>query len=192
VSPSGTFEVATPASWHELDLDPSTRRRSIALIVERSGEMNAVTREELARLLDEAAADAQAQGAVFAALYSDVLEDRPVSASLVVSVREGRGEAAPTGMNRSAVAQGLSRVLEGAGSVEVRDLPVGHAVRLRKRLQAPLPGQEAKAEVENVQWFVPSPDGRQLALLAFSTPTLGLAEPFGKLFDAIAGTVRWT
>lgn len=149
-------------------------------------------RNELARLLEQAAAAAEAQGAVFAALYSDVLEKQPVSASLVVSIRPGQGMSPPAGSNRSAVAQGISRVLAETGSVEVRDLPAGPGVRLRKRVQAPIPGEDAEVEVENVQWFVPFPDGTQLALLAFSTPTLGLAEPFGELFDAIAGTLRWT
>jgi hypothetical protein len=166
-------------------------------MVERSGDrLGAVGREELARMLENAAADAEAQGAVFAALYSDVLEERPVSASLVVSVQQGKGSPPPADMTRADLAQGLSQVLAGAGSVEVRDLPAGPGVRLRKRVRAPVPGQEAEVEVEveveNVQWFVPFPDGRHLALLAFSTPTLGLAEPFGKLFDAIAGTLRWT
>ena len=185
------LQVATPASWVDLDLDPSTRRQSIARTVEQAAaHMSPEGRQELARMLERAATDAETQGAVFAAIYSDVIEQRAVSASLVVSVRPGKGMP-PQALNRSELAHGLSRTLATTGSVEVRDLPAGPGVRLRKRVMAPLPGQEAEVEVENVQWFVPSPDGSQLALLAFSTPTLGLAEPFGSLFDAIAGTLQW-
>jgi hypothetical protein len=185
--------VATPASWFELDLDPASRRESIARMVEATADrLDTAGRHKLATMLEGLAADAQAQGAVFAALYSDVLEERTVSASLVVSVRQGKGGPPPAGMTRAAMAQGLSQVLSRSGTVEVRDLPAGPAVRVRARGRGPIPGQEHEVEVENVQWFVPFPDGSDLAMLAFSTPTLGLAEPFGELFDAIAGTLRWT
>lgn len=161
-------------------------------MVEHSADhLDVPRRDELARLLEHGAAEAQAQNAVFAAIYSEVIQERPVSASLVVSVQSGKSTR-PGTVNRSDLAQGLSRILAERGSVAVHDLPAGPAVRLRKRTQAPVPGQEVHVEVEHVQWFVPFPDGRQLALLAFSTPTLGLAEPFGDLFDAIAGTLRWT
>jgi hypothetical protein len=188
-----SLAVASPASWFDLDLDTATRRESIARAVERTADrLDALGRDKLARMLEGLAAEAQAQGALFAALYSDVLEERPVSASLVVSIRQGEGGSAPPGMTREGLAQGLSQVLSRSGEVDVRDLAAGPAVRVRTRIQAPIPGQETEVEVENVQWFVPFPDGSALALLAFSTPSLGLAEPFGKLFDAIAGTLRWT
>jgi hypothetical protein len=193
VSPAASFAIATPASWYELDLNAATRLKSIGGMLARSaGHLDASARDQLAQLLARSAADAQAQGAVMAAIYSDVLEGRPVSASLVASVKQGKDEPGPRALTPSRVAETLFRGLAGAGFVEMRDLPAGRAVRLRKRIQAPVPGQEVDVEVENVQWFVPLPDGRQLALLAFSTPSLGLTEPFGELFDAIAGTLRWT
>jgi hypothetical protein len=188
--------VVTPATWFDLDLDPSTRAASMAGLVESraaGGGVGPAERAELVRLLESTAAAAEAQGAVYAALYSDVLEGRPVSASLVISIVEGRaGPPPPLGTDRAAVAEGVSRLLAGAGAVEVRDLPGGPAVRVRKRIQAQVaPGEGPVAEVENVQWFVPLPGGRHLALLSFSTPTLGLAEALGELFDTIAGTLSW-
>jgi hypothetical protein len=193
VPPSTTSVwIATPASWFDLDLDPGTRNESITRMVQRSGKRLAPAgRAELAGMLEAAAADAAAQGAVFAALYSDVLEDRPVSASLVVSLRQAEGGSPPAGITQAGVAHALSHVLGRTASTEVRELPSGPAVRLRRRIHGSVPGQEIRVEVEDVQWFVPSPDGGEVALLAFSTPTLGLAEPFGDLFDAIAGTLRW-
>ncbi|MGH8998901.1 MAG: hypothetical protein ACRDY7_05865 [Acidimicrobiia bacterium] len=188
--------MATPASWVELDVGDGNRAASAARFVESApDQLGPDGRAELARMAETAVAEAAAKGAVYVACYSAVVEERPVSASLVVSVIEGRDRPPPPGATRHVMAQGLARVLGGAGTVAVRDLPAGPAVRVRTRAQAPVPFPDAsgeqEAEVENVQWFVPSADGRQLALLAFSTPTLGLAESFGELFDAIAGTLRW-
>jgi hypothetical protein len=194
--PTLQLSVVTPATWFDLDLDPATRAASIARMVEErtgAGPEEAARRVELRAVLERAAADAATQGAVYAALFSDVIEGRPVSGSLVVSLREGQGGAPPAGMGPRVVVEGLRRVLEGQGTVEVRELPIGPAVRVRKRVHGQIaPGEGPVAEVESVQWFVPLPGGQHLALLSFSTPTVGLAEPFGELFDAIAGTLSWT
>jgi hypothetical protein len=191
--------VVTPATWFDLDLNPATRVASMGRLMESKVAASAVRpgkeeRADLLSLLERTAADAEAAGAVYAAIYSDVLEGRPVSASLIISIVEGRGgPPPPPGTDRAAVAESLGRVLAEAGTVEVRDLPSGPAVRVRKRIQAQATaGEGPVAEAESVQWFVPLPDATRLALLSFSTPTIGLAEPLGELFDAIAGTLSWS
>lgn len=190
------LSVVTPGTWITLDLDPATRTGSIARAVEQhtgSGPSEEPRRAELKAALERVAADAQGQGGVYAALLSDVIEGRPVAASLIVSLRTGSSASAPAGLTRGLIAEGLRRVLDGHGTTEVRELPVGPAVRVRKRVRADVPMAEGlAAEVETVQWFVPLPDGQHLVLLSFSTPTVGLAEPFGELFDAIAATLSWT
>jgi hypothetical protein len=74
---------------------------------------------------------------------------------------------------------------------KVGDLTAGPALRVRRR-QAVSDRIEDIGEVEVVQWYVPHEGGRRLALLTFSTPNVELAEQFGEVFDAIAGSMRWT
>ncbi|MEW6477212.1 MAG: hypothetical protein AB1679_33585 [Actinomycetota bacterium] len=190
------LSVVTPATWITLDLDPATRNDSIARVVQQrigSGPNEESRRIELRAAFERVMAEAEGQDAVHAALLSDVIEGVPVAASLIVSLREGQSASASAGLNPAVVAQGLRQALDGKGAAEVRELPLGPAVQVRQRVLAQVPvGEGPTAEVETVQWFVPLPDGRHLALLSFSTPNVGLAEPFGKLFDAIAATLSWS
>ncbi|MDP8993092.1 MAG: hypothetical protein M3N31_08605 [Actinomycetota bacterium] len=129
---------------------------------------------------------------MFASLLSDVIEGRPVAASLVVSVtpapEEGDGnlQALVERLRRSTGSEG------GMARVEVVDLPAGAAVRLRRQMLAEADGAGAEgAVVETVQYFVPVPATASLLVLTFSTPNLPLAEAFVELFDTMAQTLHW-
>jgi hypothetical protein len=185
-----------------LDLDPATRQENIARVVSERAEMATETAHlgaELATMLERAAGEAQSQGGVFAAVYSTVSEGRPVGASVVVSLIPGRRplDASLSGDPRRVLAEGLRERYAGPDTdTSVVDLPPGPAARVRRRLRMEVPlgaGQPAAgAEVEQVQFFVPLPSASHIALLTFSTPNVGLAEPFNQLFEAIAGTLTWT
>jgi hypothetical protein len=198
-----TIELVTPASWRVVDLDPATSEQSaIRLVGETLGSEPgaAAARKLMLGLLRDVTTDAAEREAVLVALYSSTADGIPVGASLVASILQAMlGPEGELPSDGEAMADGM-QVVVGAGMGERRDLPGGPALRLRRR-QAALGdpggrtagGEEAwSLEVENVQWFVLHPSGRQLALLSFSTPNLALADAFGEVFDAIAWTLRWT
>lgn len=188
------LRVAVPATWIELDLDPATRTESFARLVEARGlaaQAAGVAPGDLVAMLEGVAARARAAGAVYAAVYSDVIDGIQVSASLIASVVDGQGPPPPPGTDAAAVARGLVPMLAGSGPAEVRTLPAGPAVRVRTSLDAPVPGG-GTAPVDNVRYAVPLPGLDRLALLEFSTPSLDLSDAFAGLFDAIAATLTWS
>lgn len=193
-TPVAEFRMSLPLAWVELDLNPASRPQSIAKVVEErgaAGQALGLSREQLADLLEGVAAQAQAKNGVYAAFYSDILEDKPVSASLIVSIVPAAGEPPPPGSDAMSVAKVLQQMLPPDVDTELRQLGAGPAVRVRRRLEAAIAGVGNLA-IEDVQYVVVLPDLMRLALLDFSTPTVGLAEPFVELFDAIAGTLTWT
>jgi hypothetical protein len=194
VTASADFRLSLPVSWVELDLNPATRAEAIARIVAERGDAGTqlgLSRGQLTDLLESLAAQAQAKNGVYAAFYSDVMEGAPVSASLVVSVIPASGGAAPAGTDPVDVARVLRQMFPADADTELRELGAGPAVRVRRRFEAPIAGME-KVAIENLQYVVVLPDLVRLALLDFSTPTSGLADPFVELFDAIAATLTWT
>jgi hypothetical protein len=196
------LSIATPATWVQLDLDPATRAASIQrLVKERAEAFPEAARfgPELARSLEATVAAAQEQGGVFAAVFSTVSDGKPVGASVVVSLipRANPSTETSVGDPRRVLAEGFRERYAGPETdVAVVDLPPGPATRVRRRLRAEVPvgsgGPAVGADVEQVQYFVPLPGVTHLALLSFSTPNLGLAEPFGELFEAMARTLTWT
>jgi hypothetical protein len=187
--------VMLPAKWIRVDLDPETRAASHAAIVaERGGPAleQGATEAGLAGLLEGVARAARAAGGVYAAFYSDVLGGRQVAASLVISVVEATGAPPPPEADTATLAASLRNLLAGEGEAEVRELPVGPAVRLRRQSNAPVPGGGAStAPVMNVRYVVPLPGLRRLAVLEFSTPNLALGDAFADLFDTIAASFSW-
>src|SRR5205807_2317533 len=76
------FRLALPMTWLDVDLDPETRHESILrLVAERAARTAAAGgSERVAAVIEEAATVAQRHGAVLAAMFADVLDERPVSA----------------------------------------------------------------------------------------------------------------
>jgi len=187
------FRLAVPANWLTVDLDARTSRRSIArLVEERAGSHpeTAESRRQLTQMLQTAAEDAIEQGAVYAAILSTVIAERPVSASLICTVTTS-----PEPVEVDQVASELRRPHTSPSvplEVEVVDLPVGRAVRTRGRRIGEMPAPVLRrVEVESLQYFVPVPGAKRLLLLSFSTPNLPIADALVELFDAIAATLRW-
>jgi hypothetical protein len=189
------FRILLPAKWIELDLDPQTRTSSFRTIVAQRGASaldQGDTADELVSVLETAAAQALALGAVYAAFYSDVLgEDRPVTASLLVSIVRGTGAPLPEGANASTMVSALRDVYASGGETQVHELSASPAVWVKSRGEAPTPGG-AIVPVLNIRYLVPVPDLDRIVVMQFSTPNLALAEPFAELFDAIAGSLAWT
>lgn len=194
MTPTADFKLSLPVAWVELDLNPATRAQTIAgIVADRAGagEQLGLSRAQLGELLESLAAQAEAKNGVYAAFYSDVMEGAPVSASLIVSIVPGSGGPPPPGTDPMSVAQVLRKMFPADIDTELRELGAGPAVRVRRRLEAPVSGA-GNVAIENLQYVVVLPDLTRLAVLDFSTPTVGLADPFVELFDAIAGTLAWT
>ena len=190
------FRLALPATWIRLDLNPRSRKDNIdKLVRERlAAEPNAKKYwRAVASLLDQVAVQAVDSGAVRAWLYTDRIGDKPLSATLLVSIapfnshREGM---APVDL----ISERLSRHGAAGGrssSTSIVDLPTGLGVRFRRRLPVDIPGAGKSVEAETVQYWVPVPGVDAVLVLSFSSPILPLAESFVELFDAIAGTLQW-
>ena len=143
-------------------------------------------------MLAQATAEATRRGAVFASLLSDVVDGRPVAASLLVSMAAGQHGGAIGHLD--ALADRLRAGVSDTGEAEVGvvDLPAGLAVRTRRRTVTRSESRQvAPTEVESVQYFVPVPGTAALLVLSFSTPSLTLADALVALFDAIAESLAW-
>lgn len=189
---SAGIRLATPGDWFDLDLDPRTSDASIGRLVRdhapgRHPDQVAL-RRELTELLQRAVRQARLQGAVLASVTATIMGDRPVSADLLAAVTPVAGEVdLPALGHRLAAEPGAT---EQVREVEVVELPVGPALRVRKGVRPTVVGREVDTDV--VQYFVPVPGGDRLVVLTFSTPIAALADAFAELFDAIAGTLRFT
>ena len=193
------LRLATPANWFDLDLNPSTSAESIARLVEDrvgGGAEQAENRREVVRMLRKATVDAREQEAIFASVLSDVIEGRPVAASVIVSLAKD-GSPAP-GDTATRVRALEVRLAEPGGPIAgaataTKELPgAGWSLRARRRVSIEPPGLEGHpVEVDNVQYFVPLPGSTDLVLLSFSTPNLGLADAMAELFDAVAESLQW-
>ncbi len=201
-SPLGVLDrelvIATPPTWHSLDLDPERRADVVASLVDgvAGGRDDlAAIRHELRTTLRETLANAVDSGAFFVAVMMDVARGFPVSASVVASL-------APVGRDADGKPltdpDSMVDALDKSGGwrrqdLSVVDLPIGRAARLRRRAGIGLVAEDGREpEAETVQFFVPleAPRGRMLAL-TFSTPTIAVADAFVELFDVIAATARW-
>jgi hypothetical protein len=189
-----TIVLRVPGAWIEVDLDPATTTGSIGRIVDERAQGD---RGMLRAKLESATAEAVAQGAVYAALFFDSVGGRAVSASLLVSVIDAKGDeeavSDPTELAgiRLAIAQGVCSEF-GEAEVELRTLGAGPAARVRTRQPVGERGSGSGPEVEVLQYFIPFPQGDRLAVLTFSTPNVSLGDAFTQVFDAIAGTLQWT
>jgi hypothetical protein len=185
-----TVMVFVPATWAVLDLDPRTRAGSIALMVEERVGGGPDLRPARRRMLDglERAVDtAIAQGAVSGYVLLSTVGDKVATASLFVSLIDAAGDLGEV-PEPAMAAEVLAARLDG----EVRELPIGPAVRVRRSQPVAVEEDGSPSDVEIVQWYVLHDTGRRLALLTFSTPNVGLAAQFGEVFDLIAATLRWT
>lgn len=130
--------------------------------------------------------DAAAAGCRLAALYDDVVAGTPLSASLLTTVLPAPPGLTPAALGALLVATRATAAAGGAlPAVRAVELPTGPAARLR--LADAVDGTPAL----EVQYALPAPDGRRIAVLTFATPATAYAEPFEQLFDAVAGTASW-
>lgn len=187
------FRMVLPKDWHGIPLDGVADRSKLDRFVRQmagSAPEAAHLREQVALLLQHVVARARSEGALHIAVYYQVLGNSVVGASLVVnaSVVPTQFRTEP-GVDLDAMAAelaGSSGEDVDAGVVTVNG---GPAIRLRRRVKATI--EDVSATAESLQYFVPSPEGRQMIVLNFSTPSVPVADALVDLFDAMATTFDW-
>lgn len=187
------LRIVTPAGWFDLELDPVLRKtRHARLVRRRLGREPELTRlrEEVLAQLEQVAAQADAQGAVFASMFSQVMEGKAVAATLFAFLRPAMvGDDLRATLEESAEALRGDGEADAAREVDVVELPAGLALRHRRRVEAP--AFDRVVECDNVGYVLPAPAVSRTLFLEFSTPTLPVADAMAQLFDAMARTVRW-
>lgn len=190
--------MVTPGDWIVLPLDPKTRDRRIARLVEREvGREDRVAhlRRQTIVELRKIAAQAARRGAFFAAVSSRIAGDKPMAASVIALMMSAADEReAQLLHDPDALALVLDAEEPGAETLQrsIVDLQVGRAIRLRRRVGTGIHDQEGReAPAENVQFFVPLPEVDTLLALVFSTPILPLADAYAEVFDAMAMSASW-
>jgi hypothetical protein len=190
--------MVTPGDWIVLPLDPKTRDKRIARLVEREvGKEDRVAwlRRQTTVELRKVAAQARQRGAFFAAVSSQIVGDKPLAASaLALMMSAGDEREAELLHDPEAMALVLDAEEPGAETLErsLVDLKIGRAVRLRRLVGTGIHDQEGReAPAQNVQFFVPLPEVGKLLALVFSTPILPLADAYAEVFDAMAASASW-
>jgi hypothetical protein len=180
MSRPGDYRLILPDGWFRIDLEPGSREKSVAALVERQfhGADNAphLKREARQKLL-ATADNAFRSGGIELYVSLQTAAGFPLSAALVVTLTP------PHEQDQVMVTPDrLAEILVGSGrQVSIMDLPAGQAVRVRSE----------HPPVTNLDIHVPVPGSSAYLLLSFSTPLAPLAGALVEMFDVIAGTLRW-
>lgn len=192
------LSIAIPGDWTVLPLDPKTRDRRIAKLVERRlgkvDQLANIRRQTIVKLR-RYAAEAARRGAFFAALHGRLADGLPMSATAMASLlppsRDSEGALLP---DAEAMAATLARGSERSEVLEhsVVDLQLGQAARVRRRTATDQPSRDGGTIYgAAVDYFVPLPAADKTLALVFATPVLPLADAYTQLFDMMAATATW-
>lgn len=175
--------IVTPGDWTDLDLEPSTRHRSIARAVRQA----VITKPELGThavrlisLLDDVARRAYDAGGFFCSSLVLAADDGPVVANVLMQMcfgdAAGRG-AADEACAGLAAAVACDPSWDDAEVSVVALTSVGPAVRV-----------VVVAGGACVQYLVPVPDSSEYVVLTFTSPSAAYAGAFVELFDSMAAS----
>ncbi len=174
------YRLILPDGWFRIDLEPGTRERAVAALVERQfgGVDNAPhVKAEARKKLLATAHDAFRNGGIELYVSLQTAAGFPLSAALVVTLTP------PHEDDQVVVTpKWLAETLTGDGrEITITELPAGQAVRVRSH----------DPPVTSLDIHVPVPGSSAYLLLSFSTPLAPLADALVGMFDAITGTLRW-
>jgi hypothetical protein len=183
-APPGDYRLVLPDGWFGIDLEPGTREKAAAALIERQfrgadniPHLKAEARDKLLAT----AADAYRNGGIELYVSLQAAAGLPLPAALVVTLTPPAADARVT-VTPEILAARLSGDTSGGGEVTIAELRAGRAVRVR-RFDPP---------ITSLDLHIPVPGSSAWLLLSFSTPLVPLADALVGLFDAIAGTLRWT
>lgn len=179
--------IVTPGDWSDLDLDPTTRHRSIVAAVRRAVARDPVlagNAVRLIRLLDDVAVRAYDSGAFFCSslVQGDAREDHLLLANVLTQITPDADEP-PSGLTAVEFCAGLAATVSAdpdwdGADVGVVTLPdVGPAVRI-----------ELVAGGVCLQYLVPVGRSGRVAILTFTSPCGPYAGALLPLFDSMAAS----
>jgi hypothetical protein len=177
--------IVTPGNWSDLDLDPSTRHRSIVSAVRRATVSNpelAGCSVRLITLLDDVARRAHDSGGFFCSSLVLSSDDGPLAANVLMQLCDA-GVAGGLVDSTDEVCAGLAAEVmcdPGWADADVSVVVlafVGPAVRV-----------VIVAGGVCVQYLVPVPESSEYVVLTFTSPTAPYAAAFVELFDSMAAS----
>lgn len=182
---TGQIGFSAPEDWFEIDVDPATSESSLRRLVDED-MAGPEWRPELAAQFEAQlrfiVGRCQELGAIAAMGFAEMISEEPylLNAGVVLAM-VGTGEEV---VDASAIEQQM-----GAKGHELEPvtLPVGPALRCIRRSEELAPGTDTPIEVLSVTYYVPV--DASIVVLAFTTPTVVLADEFTDLFEAIAETL---
>lgn len=182
--------LLAPDDWFRLPLvEDDALQRAVRTVVDRQfagiDNQPLLRREAIDALLARGRA-ARANGGIDMYLSFAPTGGMPLALSLVVSLLP----VPPHVGSLRALAEELGT--PGSSAVVV-ELPFGPAVRRQRvdAVDASEIGAPGEQEAVLVDYTLLGPDGTML-LLSFSSPLVAVADALAELFEAVAGTVRWT
>lgn len=180
------LHVAVPPGWLVLDLDPATQEATHgAALDERAGTNPTIAprRAELLELLRDMAQAQVAAGVTFSAYLTDDRRGGLVGANISVAFQGAGGP-----FDADSLAGVLAASADGEGTaVDLLDLTVGRAVRLRGRRTTTLGDQPLPVALAQV-WFA-GPVDSTLGVLTATTPALELADELTAVATEVAQTI---
>jgi len=187
------WSLLLPPGWWHVPLD-ERRGQSVTALLDR--QLASLPRDRIATLRRELDGEltwlverAVANDAVEMYLNVDLMHGLPVAASCLVTV-------VPIGLGTALPATEVAALMGDQPGDEVGVLEVAGAPAARVRRREPLTDGEGlstgELAVTRLQVYVPVPKTTEMLLLSFSTPIDPIADAMVALFDAIAGSLRWT
>lgn len=194
-----TFDL--PEGWFVLEADPSARRAALQADVERweSDASDRVPhRSELVEILWGFGADADAKGALFAAVFWETGEYGPVAANLMAF--EGL-RSVPDDIEAE-VATALRDLAEpnpsdhGPREVSEAHLPIGPAARVRFLASSPADTEYSGVSgpvlvLDATQVWIPLAGALPMLIISGTTPCLIAGDDLAAVVDAVAASLRY-
>jgi hypothetical protein len=182
------LHVAVPPGWLVLDLDPATQDATHGAALDERARTNptiAPRRAELLELLRDMARAQVAAGVTVSAYLTDDGRGGLVGANISVAFQDPGGP-----FDVDALSEVLAVSPDGeATTVDLLDLIVGRAVRLRSRRTTMLGDQPLHVALTQV-WFA-GPVDRTMGVLTATTPALELADELTAVATEVAQTIRY-
>ncbi|UCM89494.1 hypothetical protein [Streptomyces marincola] len=196
--PPTRYRMITPTDWFRIPLRSETKRaRAVQILVDMAypnKDEFATKRHELRELLGNVTDSAAQRDAIEIYLSTQAALGVPIPASLMVTA-EPEHPTATQQLPPATLADGIRDKYHGQAEVSVVRLPSGEAVRCRRTElseDSKELGQPEERPNTLLEFYLPVPYSTAWLVLTFSAPLRELADAQVEMFDAIAGSFRWS
>ncbi|MDT0341764.1 hypothetical protein [Streptomyces litchfieldiae] len=196
--PPKSYRMITPTDWFRVPLRSEEKRlKSVRALVDHAypnRDEFATKRHELRDLLTNVMNTAAERGAIEIYLSTHATLGVPIPASLLVTA-EPEDPSLPGPMPAELLADGLRSKHKNDADVSIVKLLSGEAVRCRRQElseDSKELGQPQERPNTLLEFYLPVPNSTAWLVLTFSAPLPELADAQVQMFDAIAGSFRWS